>query len=1065
MKKTGSFLLLLLSVLLNQTYAQVISNIGLQLWLKCDSGIVLSSNKIVEWKDASGNNNNCVQTDTAFQPILNSNITPLNNQSAIALDGINDYMTFANRISDIRTVFFVIKHSGNIVAFEPILGDDLGYDFLGDDFSGAMFNSTYTNTNILNGTIRVNKIQAPSVVSVQKPTSYAIVSLTTTANVAASQLTKDRSNASRVWSGEYAEVIIYNRLLDANEISSVEDYLVEKYAPSLELGPNLFVNQAIGCVPSSPTQVSANPNFVSYLWNTSETTNQITVNQYGQYSVICTDYFGIQHFDTIQVLPPLINFNYPNTILCATDSIIWNTNMPKNNYSFNWQNSSNDSLFVITQAGFYFVSVLDSYGCTYNSDTVSISLDNFAITTSLGPDTSFCSGNTISLLSGTQPNLSYQWSDNSSDSVLTISVTGQYSLTATNSNNCVAKDTINVTIVGQAPIAGFQNTFTCENTNINFTDTSIALSGATIINWFWNFGDTSATNDTAIIAQPNYTYSDTGSYTINLSITTDAGCKQNLTKNIYIYPKPIVDFINVIACQNDTAFFNEAINPLGYAITNYEWSFGDTANNTSTDSDPYHIFSQNTNYQVQLIATNNQGCVDSITKPITVRDEVSADFNYSSACINVPISFIDNSIAPSPNASNIRSWAFFPGTATGLSATKTYTSAGMYPVRLTVTGFNNCISSVTKTIEVFLPPDADFTNATSCVLDSFQLTDVSLPINGAINSWQWKFAGSTFSTIQHPKYILNTSGNSNIFLKVSNDKGCVDSVTKIVYANPLPDASFNLSPSTYLFNDSPISFTPNFSSAVNYFWNVSDGNTYSDPSLNLTFTNQGAYTVSLQLTDNLGCKNNSSQAFNVGVRNTDLGIIAARSTIDNDGFVGVEADLYNYGSTPISQFEILYELTGGGIMKETWAADTLPPNAVLLFKFSSKTFLTINERENAISCITIQTVNTKVDDNISNNKNCAALNSTKQLVAEPYPNPADGDVTLPIVLTEDQTITITVYDYLGKLIAENLSYDGVTGLNFIKIPSAAYSSGTYALKISISDSNYIRKLIKQGSSK
>jgi hypothetical protein len=152
-------------------------------------------------------------------------------------------------------------------------------------------------------------------------------------------------------------------------------------------------------------------------------------------------------------------------------------------------------------------------------------------------------------------------------------------------------------------------------------------------------------------------------------------------------------------------------------------------------------------------------------------------------------------------------------------------------------------------------------------------------------------------------------------------------------------------------------------------------------------------------------------------------------------------------------------------MKETWLADTLPPSAVLLFKFSAKSFLNVNERENAISCIKILTVNNAVDDNISNNENCAALNSNKQLVAEPYPNPADGDVTLPIVLTEDQTIQITIYDYLGKLIAENITYDGVTGLNFIKIPCAAYSSGTYTLKVSISDNNYIRKLIKQGSTK
>ena len=1063
MKKIGAFLLLLFSVFLNQTYAQAISNIGLQLWLKGDSGIVLNSSKIVEWKDASGNNNHCLQNDTTFQPILNSNIAQLNNQKTISLDGINDYMTFTNRISDIRSVFFVVKHIGGIVAFEPILGDDLGYDFIGDDFSGALFNPAYTNANILNGNIRINKIQVPTVVNAQKPISYSIISLTTTGNVAASRLTKDRLNASRVWSGEYAEVIIYNRLLDADEISSVEDYLVEKYAPSPDLGPDLFVNQAIGCIPNSPVQISSNPNFASYLWSTSETTSQITVNQFGQYSVICTDYFGIQHFDTIQVLPPPINFNYPNTILCATDSITWNTNISKDNYSFIWQNSSNDSLFVITQAGLYFVSVLDSYGCTYNSDTVSISLDSFAVTTSLGSDTSLCAGNTITLLTGSMPGILFQWNDGSTNDSIPIFSSGLYSLTATNVNNCIAKDTINVTVVGQAPIAGFENSITCENTSVNFTDTSFALGGGTIINWFWNFGDATATNDTSIISQPNYTFTDTGSYTINLTVTTNVGCKQNLTKNIYIYPKPNVDFINVIACQNDTAFFNEAINPLGYLISNYQWDFGDGA--TSTSSDPFHIFSQNINYQVQLIATNSQGCVDTAIKTITVKDEVSADFNYSTACINVPISFTDNSIAPLPNTTSIRNWSFFPGTATGLNATKTFTSSGSHPVTLTVNGSNGCISSITKSIFVSLPPVADFTSSTICIADSFQLTDASLPINGNINSWQWKFAGNTFSIAQNPKYLLNSSGNASVFLKVTNDSGCVDSITKIIFVNPLPDASFDINPSTYLFIDSPVSFTPNQASASSYFWNLNNGNTFSDPILTLSFTNEDTYTLGLLLTDNFGCKNNSSQTFTIARRMTDLGIIAARSTIDNDGFVGVEADLFNYGSTPITEFEILYELTGGGIMKESWEADTLPPGAVLLFKFSAKSFLSINERENAISCITIQTVNTSIDDNLTNNENCAALNSNKQLVAEPFPNPADGDVSLPVVLTEDQTITITVYDYLGKLIAENITYDGVTGLNFIKIPCAAYSSGTYTLKISISDNNYIRKLIKQGSTK
>src|SRR3989344_622392 len=171
MNRIFTTLLFILSVISIHTNAQSISTNGLQLWLKSDSGIVTVSNKVIEWKDASGNNNHCLQADTSLQPIINTNISTLNNKSSVVLDGVDDFMSFSTRISDIRTVFFVLRHSGSIVAFEPVLGDDIGYDFIGDDFSSTLFNPAYTNANILNGSIRINKIPLATVLTAQKPVS------------------------------------------------------------------------------------------------------------------------------------------------------------------------------------------------------------------------------------------------------------------------------------------------------------------------------------------------------------------------------------------------------------------------------------------------------------------------------------------------------------------------------------------------------------------------------------------------------------------------------------------------------------------------------------------------------------------------------------------------------------------------------------------------------------------------------------------------------------------------------------------------------------------------------
>ncbi|MEX1190893.1 MAG: choice-of-anchor L domain-containing protein [Brumimicrobium sp.] len=51
----------------------------------------------------------------------------------------------------------------------------------------------------------------------------------------------------------------------------------------------------------------------------------------------------------------------------------------------------------------------------------------------------------------------------------------------------------------------------------------------------------------------------------------------------------------------------------------YEWNFGD--GNTSTMVHPNNTFTEPGEYEVELIATDNKGCVDSITKVITVLDE------------------------------------------------------------------------------------------------------------------------------------------------------------------------------------------------------------------------------------------------------------------------------------------------------------------------------------------------------------------------------------------------------------------------------------------------------------
>ncbi|HNW69819.1 MAG TPA: T9SS type A sorting domain-containing protein [Bacteroidales bacterium] len=72
-------------------------------------------------------------------------------------------------------------------------------------------------------------------------------------------------------------------------------------------------------------------------------------------------------------------------------------------------------------------------------DTVTVFMDNPNV--NLGNDTSLCSGQQI-ILNAWDEDLSYQWSDNSSDSVLIVNTPGNYSVTVTDTAGCYAIDEI-----------------------------------------------------------------------------------------------------------------------------------------------------------------------------------------------------------------------------------------------------------------------------------------------------------------------------------------------------------------------------------------------------------------------------------------------------------------------------------------------------------------------------------------------------------------------------------------------------------------------------------------------
>ncbi len=625
----------------------------------------------------------------------------------------------------------------------------------------------------------------------------------------------------------------------------------------------------------------------------------------------------------------------------------------------------------------------------------------------------------------------------------------------------MAHDTINVTVIGQAPIATFTNGIACKNNVVLFNDNSTPPLGNTIASWFWNYGDGTTQSDTSHLQNPFYTYADTGNYQVNLTVTTDVGCKQTLIKQVHIAPQPLVNFSNIIACQNDSALFNNLSTSLNYSPLLYKWNFGDITSgvsNVSVLQNPKHLFSQQIPYNVKLITTNNAGCKDSVTKSIIVKAQVAASFSTTSLCSNVPIKFTSTSIFPGQSNQNPHIWNLGTGNINSLNVITQYPLSGTYPLTLTVNGSNGCVSSITKTIAVGDKPVANFSVNNVCLNNSNSFNDLSSAQSGALTSWNWKLNNVLYSINQSPTYTATQVNTNTVQLAVINSFGCKDSVTKQFIVYPLPIVNYTTNPQEFYTVNTPITFTPSISNAQQYIWSFSNQLNSTSAQPTISYSAVGTYSSGLVLTDVNGCIGSKTKQFVVSDIVTDIAVIAVHLEKTANDFMIVSADVVNYGSTPLTKFDLLYSVTNAGSVKETWTG-VLNPGNILSYTFTANSKI-VTEQNNYSACVTANFINGEFDVNESNNTLCNVLNANTIEVLNPYPNPSVGNITLPIVLTKDVDFSIDIYDELGQNTFSQTAFKGLQGLNQLIIPTLNFSKGAYVIKVIIEDKLFIKKILK-----
>ena len=611
--------------------------------------------------------------------------------------------------------------------------------------------------------------------------------------------------------------------------------------------------------------IPGNPNWVGARVNLSTTQAPVGSNKIENTS-------GLFHLGILNAIGASSAYGYfssYSTLNLGEDKTVCIENSPiqldggSNGSSFLWNDGSTNRFLNVTQPGQYTVQTT-SYNCVLE-DTVNINILNPQI--ELGNDTVICQGQTITF-DATQPLMTYEWMDGSTNAILTALDTGYYSVTITDSIGCMDSSDIYIGYYQTISLPA-DEVFICDSTT--FTITPNLTEGT----FLWSTGETTTT------------IAPTTTDTYWVEFTNLWGCVSRDTMVLIVPDIPIINLGNdTTVCLNQPIFLDATIPN----VVSYLWQDGSTnATFSTTVAGTYIVEAENwhtchaydtiivqQNQVIPFIGIDTMIChntplvlnatpynmtyiwQDGSTNPtltvinpgiywVQLTDSINCVGTDSIVIGQHPITQVDLDI-DLMYVCDSTTFTIYPNYTTGgfewQDATTTSTfvtnTIGFYDVEYT--DANTCISK--DTMELFAPPipmvnlgvDTILCHGDSLVLNAYQ------PYK---RSFLWQ-DGSTDSI-----FIVNSNISGVYHVELTDTNGCqtFDTIT-VLYNHVTPQ----LRTDTSICYSTTIPINGTYNEAnISYLWSTSETTPI------ITATQDTTYW--LQLTDSIGCQ--GSDTFNL----------------------------------------------------------------------------------------------------------------------------------------------------------------------------------------------------------
>jgi gliding motility-associated-like protein len=580
----------------------------------------------------------------------------------------------------------------------------------------------------------------------------------------------------------------------------------------------------------------------AFNWSSGQSTEDISNLSAGSYTFTVTDQNGCTSSGTYAISEPSQPLTLSETHLNVScfdgndGSINLTVTGGTGTYSYQWLGDTQGQLAFNGEdplgliADNYTVAVVDQNGCS-STIVITITEPNAPLASTEVITDVNCFGDVTGeidpQISGGTPVYTYNWSNGSSAPVLSNLAAGNYSLTVTDDQGCIA--TFNYTI--EEPIRPVTIVTTKTDVLCFGEDTGVinalVTGGTTPYNYSWTNGEATADIDSLVA----------GTYT--LTVTDALGCTETASETIVEPAAPVAlsSAVQDVLCHGGNDGSIDLTVSGGTNPYSYEWSNGSAFIYSDTTQDLSNLVAD----QYLVTVTDANGCTDTLTSVI---DEPSAPLSLvytptSVDCFGAATGAIDITVSGGTAGYNY-SWS-----NGDITEDLTGITAGDYTI--TVTDQNGC--DIQTVISVSEPVSALAVSTVARDVSCFGSTTGSIEANVTGGTTPYSYSWSNGETQED----IDSLGAGTYTLTVTDANGCTAFTGATINQPSELDVIINITdPSCYGYSNGQVVLDITGGIQPYYFnWGNQNDILLNNPSETIDSIVTGEYLV--RVTDENGC--------------------------------------------------------------------------------------------------------------------------------------------------------------------------------------------------------------------